>query len=281
MGLLDQSGGLLNGLPASWQYQNPQDELDKKQLLRDLMQNPMEGFGPPPAPSPFGPIPQIAPKPAPGVFDTGASGMAGGAGVSPAVLMPRTAPFSLGGPPQQPVQPQQPAQPQQPSPQPAARPMPIPASAWRPGATPDYGQDHNVAVGNYRMPMFGKAEEQPPISTDVSVQTRQPQFLPQNANPGIGDRLSAGLTSVAHSKGLFPALLNGIQGFATGQRTDPDAMQANLTAQALLAKGASPQDVQAALVQPKLMEALINQHFAKQPAGAVTPRWDGRGRLLR
>ena len=39
MGLLDslfsasQGGGLLNGLPASWQYQNPDDEKSKNDLL--------------------------------------------------------------------------------------------------------------------------------------------------------------------------------------------------------------------------------------------------------
>jgi hypothetical protein len=41
------------------------------------------------------------------------------------------------------------------------------------------------------------------------------------------------------------------------------------------------QDIHAALVQPKLPEALINQHFGKQPSNATTPRWDGRGRILR
>jgi hypothetical protein len=30
-------------------------------------------------------------------------------------------------------------------------------------------------------------------------------------------------------------------------------------------------------VQPKLLEALINQHFAKQLSSTVTPRWDGPG----
>jgi hypothetical protein len=31
------------------------------------------------------------------------------------------------------------------------------------------------------------------------------------------------------------------------------------------------QDIQAVLVQPKLLEALINQHFGKQAYGALTP----------
>jgi hypothetical protein len=289
MGLLDTMNGvgLLNGLPAAWQYQTPQDALDKKQFDQELMQNPMEGVGSVPAPSPFGPIPRITPPQPPSVFDTGTSGVMGGAGTATASLMPRTAPFSFGGPQQpDPSQPQQSAQPQQPAPpQPIAAPTLKPYPALPSGAPPDYGQSRNVPIGHYQMPMFGEPASAVP-SGNVLTQSGQPQSLPPNASPGFADRAMAGLSGLvtnAHT-GPVGALLGGLSGLVTGQRSDPAYQQQqkdNLTAQALLAKGVSPQDVQAALVQPKLMEALINQHFAKQPPGAVTPRWDGRGRILR
>jgi hypothetical protein len=283
MGLLDMvnGSGLLNGLPADWQYRNPQDELEKKQLDPELMQNSIDGVGsfPFPAPGPFGPIPRIAPPQPPTIFDVGTSGVPGGAGTSPATMMPRTAPFGFGGP-----QPAQSAQPQQPAlSQPAAPRTPGPFPTLRSGNPPDYGQSRNVAVGNYQMPMFG---EPAAPSGDASALGRQPQPLSPNPSPGFGDRAMAGfdgLVTNAHT-GPVGALLGGLSGLVTGQRSNPAYLQQqkdNLTEQALRAKGVPPQDIQAALVQPKLLEALINQHFGRQTPSAVKARQDGRGRILR
>ena len=41
-----------------------------------------------------------------------------------------------------------------------------------------------------------------------------------DVTPDLGDRIIAGAHSFAGSHALLPALLNGVQGFATGHRTD-------------------------------------------------------------
>ena len=72
--------------------------------------------------------------------------------------------------------------------------------------TPDDGQTQNIAIGDYQMPQFGRA--------DVPVAPPPP--------PDLGDRLSAGLQSWAQTPvgNPFAALANGIAGFNAGQRTD-------------------------------------------------------------
>jgi hypothetical protein len=71
---------------------------------------------------------------------------------------------------------------------------------------PDYGQTQNMAIGDYLMPQFGRAD------------------IPQPAPPppDLGDRLSGGLQSWAQTPAgnPFAALANGITGFNAGQRTD-------------------------------------------------------------
>lgn len=84
-------------------------------------------------------------------------------------------------------------------------------------------------------------------------------------HPGLPDRLSASLASIAHSRGLVPALLNGVQAFASGARTDPDAASDNLTLQALQARGVSPADARAALGNPTILRALISQYYGAAP----------------
>ncbi len=104
MGLLDSlqstigGDGLLAGLPSSWSAQapNPQPALDEQRFLREIAQDPAEGFGVAMAPDPFGPSPGPAIPAAPG-----ASGF--GAGAKPATM-----PFA-GAFPALPVQSQQPA----------------------------------------------------------------------------------------------------------------------------------------------------------------------------
>lgn len=62
--------------------------------------------------------------------------------------------------------------------------------------------DGMIPVGNYQMPQFGTAW---PQSAASSLQPSTDDLA------GLVDRLSAGLASVAHSRGLFPSLLNGIR----------------------------------------------------------------------
>jgi hypothetical protein len=86
--------------------------------------------------------------------------------------------------------------------------MPGAASTPATPQTPDDDPTQNIAIGNYQMPQFGRA--------DVS------QAAPSPPPPDLGDRLSAGLQSWAHTPvgNPFAALANGVTGFNSGQRTD-------------------------------------------------------------
>lgn len=266
MGILDDNGiGLLNGLPRAWQYQNPQDEIDRQRQLRDLTRDPMTGIAQSPEPSPFGPIPQFAPPRPSTVFDTGSSS---------AAFVPRTAVLGAAGQPLQPIPSQQSSA--TPTPLPRPRPSPVPHYV----EPPDYGQTQNVTVGTYGMPMFGRADS---AASSNDGSTGNSRSWSATSGPGLGDRAMAGLSGLvtnAHT-GPIGTLLGGLSGFVTGQRTDPaylQQQQKNLTEQALLAKGVAPQDIQAALVQPALLQALINQHFGprRNVAAGAWPYGPGR-----
>jgi hypothetical protein len=274
MGILDfqspdQIGGLLNGLPAAWQYQNPQDALDQKRFIDGLMQNPTDGFALPAADdSPFGPVPHAAvPKP-PGIFDTGTASIP----AAPASA-PQLAPFLAVQPPQQ-IPPTPPAFGANATPVPFA-PGPVteqppagPATNWPsagrpPAASGASAPDRTVSIGRqadgslYDMPVFGRAENNSAVPG-----TAAPAAL--SAEPSLGDRLAAGFNGFANggsSHGLLGALSGGIEGYANGG--------VNLTAKALLAKGAAPADVQAALNNQDLMKALINQYYGPKASGAT------------
>jgi hypothetical protein len=88
--------------------------------------------------------------------------------------------------------------------QPAAIPTPVPRPTLP--QTPGEQPRDAIAVGDYQMPQFGAADSS--------------QALQQ---PGIGDRLSAGFQSWAHTSvgNPFAGLANGIAGFNSWQRTDP------------------------------------------------------------
>lgn len=129
-------------------------------------------------------------------------------------------------------------------------------SAPAPGGTPFYGQDQNVAVGNYQMPVFGGPPQGNPMNanaqmpTDVSAQSVQPQqasappmaarapqqvppqssgamgalpsFLQSSPNsPGLGDRIGTAFQNFANAGGPLQAIAGGISGLVNGQRTDP------------------------------------------------------------
>jgi len=135
------------------------------------------------------------------------------------------------------------------SPQPAA---PALAAALSNPQTPDYGQTQNVAVGNYQMPLFG--------GTDVAQASQQP--------PDLGDRLSAGFQSWAHTPlgNPFAALANGIAGLGSGQRTDPaaDGSQDLNSKYQALRPILGDHNAMLAIVHPDVGKTLITQALAGQ-----------------
>lgn len=114
----------------------------------------------------------------------------------------------------------------------------------------------------------------------------QPQQAPQPQGPGIGDRLMAGLQSFGNG-----SVLNGIQGFSSGQRADPTGVAQqqtqqvqNQTLQALIRKGVDPQTAQAAIGNPELLKTLITQNYGPQTVQTLGNGyvWDGKqGKAIR
>jgi hypothetical protein len=109
--------------------------------------------------------------------------------------------------------------------------------------------------------------QQPPTATPAPSSGIGDSVLP--IAQGAGNRLIAGLQGFAHSGGVIPAIANGLTGLFTGQRTDPAGVAQqqqtefrNLTAKALLLKGADPTDVQAAVGgNTVLMKQLIDKYY--------------------
>ena len=124
--------------------------------------------------------------------------------------------------------------------------------------TPDYGQTQNIAIGDYRMPQFGRA--------DVSQAISQP--------PDLGDRLSAGFQSWAHTPVGNPiaALANGIAGLGSGQRTDPSANpQQDLNSQyQALRSVLGDHNAMLAIVHPEVGRELIAQALGRQTSSGDT-----------
>lgn len=257
MGLLDallgndQGGGLLGGLPSSWQYQNPQDELTKKQqqsILYDALGN-VTGQSHPQ--DPFGAIPPAAAPPQPpSVFASGTAGLAGNGpgGPIPGMFAPQMPQQAPALPAPQTVQPA----PQAPAPQ----DMPT----------------NTVNVGGYQMPQFGSPQQaaQAP-STDISAQSRQspaaqtqqPSFLSPSSSGGFKEAMrGAGMNMAGGPIGM---LMGGIAG--AGGMLDPnprDVQNQNLRAQfsaiqqTLIDNGDSPQKAAS-----KAMIAVMNPEAAK------------------
>jgi hypothetical protein len=147
-----------------------------------------------------------------------------------------------------------------------APPAPRPQAAGQPAQAMNLQPDGYMSIGGYQMPQFDSAPQQMATPSGQGA----PSLGPNDA-PGFGDRLSASLASIAHSKGLIPSLVNGIQSFASGQRTDPDAAGDNLTIQALRARGVSATDAQAAVANPAMMRALIGQYYGPNTPRAAAP----------
>lgn len=203
------------------------------------------------------------------------------------------APFSFAGPGSNMVAPSQIAQPA-PAPQPApVAAAPAPAAPAAPASAPD--QAAPIAVGGYQMPRIGASDDFEPDDetpakspTDVSAQSRQspPATAPFSLGgvaSGIGDRLGlAGKGFLGNmAAGPIGALAGGLGALVTGKPTDAASIaqqNGNQTAQALIAKGASPADVVAASKNPPLMAALIQQYYGKDKYKVQQTGEDAMGR---
>lgn len=106
------------------------------------------------------------------------------------------------------------------------QPSPLDNAEWPAGPKNYYGQDQNVAVGNYQMPVFGQAPQPDPAA--IPVNARPAQYMPQQQaapaqepqSPGFMDRLGAGFGGFAGANGPLDAISNLVGGLATGQRQD-------------------------------------------------------------
>lgn len=138
-----------------------------------------------------------------------------------------------------------------------------------------------VDVGGYQMPQFGNAPEPDPAAIPQNArpaqllpqqqgnpQATQPSFLgPQS--PGLGDRLSAGLSGFANAGGPLQALGGLVQGLQTGQSSDPRAIaQQNLKAQYdSLVPTLGPQKAMLAVLNPEAGKILLAQALEKKQYG--------------
>lgn len=137
---------------------------------------------------------------------------------------------------------------------------PLDTAQWPAGPVGNYGQDRNVAVGNYQMPQFGTAPAPDPAAIPQNaqaVQYRPPQQqAPQQESPGFGDRIGAGLSGFGaggRSGGLIGALTGGASALASG--VSPE----NQTVKALVARGLDPATAQTIARDPSLLRAAIPQ----------------------
>ncbi len=133
--------------------------------------------------------------------------------------------------------------------------------------TPDYGQTQNIAIGDYRMPQFGRA--------DISQTAVQ--------SPDLGDRLSAGFQSWAHTPvgNPFAALANGVAGLSAGQRVDTAGnpqQDLNLQYQALRPI-LGDHHAMLAIVHPEVGRTMIARALADRAktgnVGSAAPPADG------
>ena len=256
--------GALYSPPAIDEWNRPRQPTMADPTGSDRMGVPMSPFGPDPMPAP-----------APSGFGAGATpfGFAGPGsmtGVSPAMFQP-----------------------------PAAAPATDLSSANRapsPSPVADDGPDRFASVGNYRMPVYGEAPEAPGASAPVAAPQSAPTAAPRPApapfslaglTDGGGDRLSKGATGFIGNlhNGPLGALAGGIGALITGRSTDAGSIEAeklattnNATARALLSKGASAEDVVAAMRNPALMTALVTQYYGKDKWAVVQTGEDENGR---
>jgi hypothetical protein len=278
MGLLDilqgnfapqPYGGLLYPSPV----QQP-DEAELAQRARDVAAARLAGGARRSAPiteGPFGPAPAAPAAPE-----------------GPAPFAPGAVPFSFAGPGSMNVQPSQMAGPAPAAaPAPAApAPAPVPAAAPLAAATAAPATDVSASK-RAALPGVGETggEGASSLGASPAAPAAAPAGSPAPASapfslggPGLVDRIANFSQSVQGSKGLIPSLLAGATSIATGERTDPASRSSNSTAQALLDKGASPAEVEAAKSNPTLMQQLISTHFGPKQVQALGEGyvWDSR-----
>ena len=175
----------------------------------------------------------------------------------------------------------------------------IPASAapiMQQGPAPVFDQPQQpmqtYGAGNLSYPVIGQpnadnidlsaAPKQSPVPAPTQQQVEQavtPQSLQQlyphifqgQQNAGIGDRLAAGLRNLGSSQQMLPSIVDAIQGFTSGQRTDPlGVIQQNQRQTAIavtqqqLGRGVPLQQAIAAGVaastDPKIAEELFSRY---------------------
>jgi hypothetical protein len=183
------------------------------------------------------------------------------------------------------------------APQPAAAPAPPAAPVPPPAIPPTDASSNNrpqpaaikpdsvVKVGNYSMPMFGEALDSEPVAKPAaSPAAAAPAAAPFSLG-GAGDRFgmsTRGFIGNLHN-GPLAAIAGGLGSLITGKESDPSAIareKVNASAQALVKKGASQEEAAAAVNNPTLMSALIQQYYGRDKWAVVQTGEDGDGRKI-
>ncbi|WP_426526804.1 hypothetical protein [Bradyrhizobium sp. McL0615] len=154
----------------------------------------------------------------------------------------------------------------------------------------DRAPDASIPVGDYQMPAFRGGEPAPTAEAAPAVRAVARGGPPAAApfslagfGDAAGDRLMKATRGFFGNLGNGPigALAGGVGALVTGQNTDPSSIaseQGSMTARALLAKGASPAEVQAARYNPALMKALVDNYYGKDRWNVVQVGEDADGR---
>lgn len=250
-GLPTMPNGMLSPIPGQFDQPPPMDEAAAAQAAREAAAQrlaaaqqrpvppmpsvpPVDTFGMPGGPSPFGSLaPSVdAPAPAAQTLPPWLSEMAS-AGPSKA------------GPPQMAP----------------TMPTPIDPAALPPNATPTIG----AAPPGLPLP----DNVPPPVpftqpqNAAPAVTTSQPGAPPAPGSTSLLDRLSAASHNLGASPGL-PGIFDAISGASTGQRMDPVGRQLaaeNQTVSALVKKGIDPDMASAIAKNPTLLQQIVPQLF--------------------
>jgi hypothetical protein len=176
-----------------------------------------------------------------------------------------------------------------------AKPVPFaagPVTAQPPAPSSDVSSvnrnrapDDVIPVGDYQMPAF-RGEAPAPAAAPVVARgapSSPAPFSLAGFGEGASDRLMKATRGFLGNLGNGPvgALAGGLGALVTGQNTDPSSIATeggDLTARALIAKGAAPAEVLAARKNPVLMKALVDNYYGKDRWQVVQTGEDGQGR---
>lgn len=173
-------------------------------------------------------------------------------------LLSDTANYGQAPPPPQgaPVQPMAMAGPNQPS--------PLDTAQWPAGPI---GAPSNASAAMPKAAPMSFAPEQPQAAAPaVPSPSSAAPFSLGGSGGGFGDRLMQGTRGFIGNlhNGPIGALAGGLGALVTGKETDPSAIEQgnlNATAKALMGKGATQGEVQAAAGNPTLMTALVQKYY--------------------